>query len=34
MNVFPEIADDLFSTSEKHAKERYETYRRLSEIQY
>jgi pyruvate-ferredoxin/flavodoxin oxidoreductase len=34
MNVFPEAAEILFDTSEKHAKERYETYKRLNEMQY
>jgi len=34
MNVFPEVADELFNEAEKHARERYETYRRLSEMKY
>ncbi|AKL94517.1 pyruvate-flavodoxin oxidoreductase NifJ [Clostridium aceticum] len=34
MNVFPEIADELFEAAEKNAKDRYETYRRLAEMQY
>lgn len=29
--VFPDIADDMYDKAEKHAKERYETYKRLSE---
>ncbi|WP_297426430.1 pyruvate:ferredoxin (flavodoxin) oxidoreductase [Clostridium sp.] len=34
MNVFPEVADALFDESEKNAKERYDTYKRLSDMQY
>ena len=34
MNVFPDIADQLFTEAEKHAKERYETYRRLAEMKF
>lgn len=34
MNVFPDIAGEMFDIAEKHAKERYETYRRLSEQKY
>ena len=34
MNVFPEIADDMYDKAEKHAKDRYETYRRLAEQKY
>lgn len=34
MNTFPEIADGLFTEAEKHARDRYDTYRRLSEMQY
>lgn len=34
MNVFPELAGELFDTAEKHAKERYEAYRRLAEQKY
>lgn len=30
MNVFPESADDLFTAAENHARERYETYKRLA----
>ncbi len=33
-NTFPEIAENLFAEAEKHAKERYETYRRLAEMKY
>ncbi len=29
MNVFPDIAGELFEVAEKHAKERYDTYKRL-----
>jgi len=31
MNVFPDIAEDMFDLSEQHAKERYERYKRLAE---
>jgi pyruvate-ferredoxin/flavodoxin oxidoreductase len=34
MNVFPDIAEEMFNISEKHAKERYEIYKRLSELKY
>ncbi|WP_352419765.1 pyruvate:ferredoxin (flavodoxin) oxidoreductase [Proteiniborus sp.] len=34
MNVFPDVADELFSQAEKHARERYETYKRLAEMKY
>lgn len=34
MNVFPDIAGQMFDTAENHAKERYETYKRLSEQNY
>ena len=34
MNVFPDVADELFTQAEKHARERYETYRRLAEMKY
>ncbi len=30
--VFPEIAEDLFKQAERHAKERYQWYKRLAEI--
>ena len=33
-NVFPEIADEMFDLAEKHARERYETYRRMAEQVY
>ncbi len=29
--VFPDIADEMFDVSEKHAKERYETYKHMAE---
>jgi len=32
--VFPEIAEDLFDKAEMHARERYESYKRLAEMQY
>ncbi|MHB8126665.1 MAG: pyruvate:ferredoxin (flavodoxin) oxidoreductase [Desulfitobacteriaceae bacterium] len=32
-NAFPEIAPEMFITAEKHAQERYETYKRLAEQQ-
>jgi pyruvate:ferredoxin (flavodoxin) oxidoreductase, homodimeric len=31
-NVFPDIAQQMFEISEKHAKERYETYKRLADV--
>ena len=34
MNVFPEIAEELFSEAEKNARERYEIYKRLAAQQY
>jgi len=34
MNIFPEIAEEMFDQAEKHAKERYETYKRLAEQKY
>lgn len=34
MNVFPEIAGEMFDAAEKDAKERYESYKRLSEMKY
>ena len=34
MTVFPELAGQLFDTAEKHARERYETYKRLAELKY
>ena len=34
MNVFPDIAEEMFNTAEKHAKERYENYKRLAEANY
>jgi pyruvate-ferredoxin/flavodoxin oxidoreductase len=32
--IFPEIADEMFEQAEKHAKERYEAYKRLAEMNY
>ena len=34
MNVFPDIADDLFNQAEKHAKERYQGYRRFADMKF
>jgi pyruvate-ferredoxin/flavodoxin oxidoreductase len=34
MNVFPDIADELFNQAEKHAKERYQSYRRFADMKY
>lgn len=34
MNVFPDIAEELFDAAEKNAKEKYDTYRRLAEMKY
>jgi pyruvate-ferredoxin/flavodoxin oxidoreductase len=34
MNVFPDIADEMFDLAEQHAKERYASYKRLAEQQY
>lgn len=34
MKVFPDEADELFTQAEKHAKERYESYKRLAEMKY
>jgi pyruvate-ferredoxin/flavodoxin oxidoreductase len=31
MNVFPEIAEEMFDLAEAHALTRYETYRRMAE---
>jgi len=33
-NVFPDIANDMYDAAEVHAKERYETYKRLAEQKY
>lgn len=33
-SVFPDIADKMYEVSEKHARERYESYKRLAELQY
>lgn len=30
-NVFPEVAEEMFAAAEKHAKERYVTYKKMSE---
>lgn len=32
--LFPDIAQELYTQSEKHAKERYESYRRMAEMKY
>ncbi|MCK9267208.1 MAG: pyruvate:ferredoxin (flavodoxin) oxidoreductase [Alkaliphilus sp.] len=34
MNVFPELADELFDAAAKDARDTYETYRRISEMEY
>lgn len=34
MNVFPDAADELFAQAEKHAREKYEMYRRFADMQY
>jgi len=34
MNVFPDIAEEMFDLAEQHAKDRYEAYKRLAEQQY
>ena len=31
MNVFPEIAEEMFTVAEQHARERYRTYLRLAQ---
>lgn len=33
-NTFPEIAEELFAKAQADAKDKYETYRRLAEMQY
>lgn len=33
-NTFPEIAEELYAKAERDARERYETYKRLAEMQY
>ncbi len=30
MNIFPDIAEEMFITAEQNARERYETYKRLA----
>ena len=32
VNVFPDVAPQMFEISEKHARERYETYKRLASV--
>jgi pyruvate-ferredoxin/flavodoxin oxidoreductase len=34
MNVFPDIAEEMFNAAADHAKERYESYKRLAEQKY
>ena len=34
MNVFPDIAEELFNAAENNAVEKYNTYKRLSEMEY
>ncbi|TGE36923.1 pyruvate:ferredoxin (flavodoxin) oxidoreductase [Desulfosporosinus fructosivorans] len=33
-STFPDIADELFKVAERHALERYQSYKRLTEMQY
>lgn len=33
-STFPDIADDLFKVAEHHAVERYQSYKRMTEMQY
>ncbi len=33
-NTFPDSADEMFEAAEKHAKERYDTYRRMAEMRF
>ena len=33
-NTFPDIAEDLYTKAEEDAKDRFETYRRMAEMQY
>lgn len=33
-NTFPDIAEVLFTEAQKHAKDRYDTYRRLADMKY
>jgi len=33
-STFPDIADELFKAAEQHALERYQSYKRLTEMQY
>jgi pyruvate-ferredoxin/flavodoxin oxidoreductase len=34
ISSFPDIAEELFNVAEDHAKERYQSYKRLTEMQY
>lgn len=34
MTTFPDIADDMFSLAENHAKERYESYKRMADADF
>jgi pyruvate-ferredoxin/flavodoxin oxidoreductase len=34
MNVFPDVAEEMFNVSEKNAKERLEMYKRFAEMKY
>jgi pyruvate-ferredoxin/flavodoxin oxidoreductase len=34
LNVFPEIAGEMFNVAEQHAKERYESFKRMAEMKY
>ena len=33
-STFPDIADELFKVAERHALERYQSYKRLTDLQY
>ncbi len=32
--LFPDIAEEMYTSAEKHARERYESYKRMAEMQY
>jgi pyruvate-ferredoxin/flavodoxin oxidoreductase len=34
ISTFPDIADELFKVAEHHALERYQSYKRLTEMRY
>ena len=33
-NTFPEVAEELYAKAERNARERYETYKRLAELDF